>query len=254
ERAQEDHAHQDRLAPAGGAQGTGGGRLVSALSTVRVRRGAGLDGRPLPSRRAHVRRGEAGAGRGVGAVFRRGARAARGARRRSGAARAYSEAGRGAGSRQGERGRAACPQGVRCRGHAMTEVAQSLRQVRERLRAACSKAGRATDAVRLVAVSKKQPVEAIRAAFAEGQRDFGENYVQELAAKAAALSDLPGLCWHFIGHLQRNKAAQAVTLASLVQTVDSERLAIELGRRAEAQGRRLPVLVEVNVGGETQKS
>ncbi len=136
----------------------------------------------------------------------------------------------------------------------MTEVAQSLRQVRERLRAACSKAGRATDAVRLVAVSKKQPVEAIRAAFAEGQRDFGENYVQELAAKAAALSDLPGLCWHFIGHLQRNKAAQAVTLASLVQAVDSERLAIELGRRAEAQGRRLPVLVEVNVGGETQKS
>jgi len=105
----------------------------------------------------------------------------------------------------------------------------------------------------LVAVSKFQPAAAIRAAYAAGQRDFGENYVQELAQKAAELSDLRELRWHMIGHLQRNKARLVVPLISLLHTVHSVELVRELDKRVSAEG-RLSVLVEVNVGGEAQKS
>jgi pyridoxal phosphate enzyme (YggS family) len=106
----------------------------------------------------------------------------------------------------------------------------------------------------LVAVSKFQPASAIRAAYAEGQRDFGENYVQELEQKAAELADLVDLRWHLIGHLQRNKARAVVPLASLIHTVHSVELVRELDKRASGRESRLPVLVEVNVGGEAQKS
>jgi pyridoxal phosphate enzyme (YggS family) len=97
----------------------------------------------------------------------------------------------------------------------------------------------------------------VREAYAAGQRDFGENYVQELAEKAELLADLTELRWHFIGHLQRNKAKVVCRVASVVHTVDSVRLAEELGKRAKDGAGRvpvLPVLVEVNVGGEAQKS
>ncbi|MCC6216416.1 MAG: YggS family pyridoxal phosphate-dependent enzyme [Polyangiaceae bacterium] len=144
-------------------------------------------------------------------------------------------------------------------------VASRLAAVRERVARAAERAGRSPPA--LVAVSKLQPAEAIRAAYAAGQRDFGENYVQELEAKARELADLEELRWHFIGHLQRNKAKLAASIASVVHTVDSARLAAELGKRAAvtvlpeprrwpiagASG-RLPVLIEVNVGGEASKS
>jgi pyridoxal phosphate enzyme (YggS family) len=100
-------------------------------------------------------------------------------------------------------------------------------------------------------VSKTKGVELIREAHAAGQRAFGENYAQELDAKARALADLADLEWHFIGHLQSNKAKLVARSAHVVHTVDSEALARDLGRRVT--GRSLPVLIEVNVGGEPQK-
>lgn len=114
-------------------------------------------------------------------------------------------------------------------------------------------AGRTPDQVRLIAVSKGQPAEAIRAAHAAGQRDFGENYAQELLEKAEALADLDGLVWHAIGRLQRNKAKLVVRAAQVVHSVDRAELAVELDRRTAALGRKLPVLLEINVGGEATK-
>lgn len=132
------------------------------------------------------------------------------------------------------------------------EIAARLADVRERIEAAAARAGR-PGGVRLLAVSKTKPVEAIRAAYAAGQRAFGENYAQELAQKAEALRDLPGLEWHFIGRLQRNKAKQVAQVAQAVHTVDRADLAVELGKRAAAAGVTLRVLVEVNVSGEASK-
>lgn len=108
--------------------------------------------------------------------------------------------------------------------------------------------------VRLVAVSKTQPPEAIREAYAAGQRDFGENYAQEWRAKADALADLPGLTWHFIGGLQTNKVKYLAGRATYVHTVDREELAAEISRRWAKAGAVARVLLEVNVAGEASKS
>jgi pyridoxal phosphate enzyme (YggS family) len=137
-------------------------------------------------------------------------------------------------------------------------VAEGLSRVRERIARAASAAGRDLAEVRLIAVSKTKPAAAVREAYAAGQRDFGENYAQELVQKAEELADLRELRWHFIGHLQSNKARFVVGPASMVHAVDGAALARELGKRAAKEGRgaaleRLPVLVEVNVGGEAQK-
>lgn len=134
-------------------------------------------------------------------------------------------------------------------------IKSALHSVRARITAAALAAGRDPATVKLVAVSKTHPADAVREAYAEGQRDFGENYVQELLQKAEALRDLPDLRWHVIGHLQRNKARHVVSLASLVHTVDTPELALELAKRFEGvvTGRRLPVLVEVSIAGEAQK-
>jgi pyridoxal phosphate enzyme (YggS family) len=132
-----------------------------------------------------------------------------------------------------------------------TEIGSRLEAVRARIAAAARTNGRDAAAIRLVAVSKTKDAAAIRLAYAAGQRDFGENYAQELTKKAAELEDLRDLRWHFIGHLQRNKAKVVAPIASVVHTVDSARLAEELGKRA---AKSLSVLVEVNVGGEDQKS
>lgn len=136
----------------------------------------------------------------------------------------------------------------------MNRIAENLKDVRRRMAGAARAAGRDPMAVTLVAVSKTHPPEAIREAHAAGQRRFGENYAQELAEKAAALADLPDIRWHFIGHLQRNKVKLVAPAAAIVETVDSERLAAELARHAEQAGRRMDCLVQVNVGGEEQKS
>jgi PLP dependent protein len=147
----------------------------------------------------------------------------------------------------------------------VNDIEAALGAVRARIEEAARQAGRAPSSIRLIAVSKTKPAEDIRLAYEAGQRDFGENYVQELVAKAEALADLADLRFHFIGHLQRNKAKQVVRLASSVHSVDSVRLATELGKqRAALQATdgvlsspsrsKLPALVEVNVGGEAQKS
>ena len=147
----------------------------------------------------------------------------------------------------------------------MSSVAENVATVRARIGEAARRAGRAPDEILLVAVSKTQPAEALRAAYAAGIRDFGENYVQELVQKAESLADLAELRFHAIGHVQRNKAKFLARLASAVHTIDSAELARELGRRlassteprpprAFGDDPRLPVLVEVNIANEPQKS
>ncbi|MFL5261134.1 MAG: YggS family pyridoxal phosphate-dependent enzyme [Anaeromyxobacteraceae bacterium] len=135
-------------------------------------------------------------------------------------------------------------------GQTVSIVAERLAHVRAGLPAG----------VTLVAVSKTQPAEAIREAYAAGQRDFGENYAQEWRDKAAALADLDGLVWHFIGALQTNKvkyllpAEAGAPAAAWVHTVDRLPLAEELSKRAARRGVRLRVLLEVNVAAEASKA
>lgn len=108
--------------------------------------------------------------------------------------------------------------------------------------------------VTLVAVSKTQPAEAIRQAYAVGQRDFGENYAQEWRAKADALADCPELRWHFVGGLQTNKVKLIAGRVAYVHTVDRLELARELSRRLSAREARVKVFLEINVAGEGSKS
>jgi pyridoxal phosphate enzyme (YggS family) len=134
-------------------------------------------------------------------------------------------------------------------------VAEALAEVQERIVRAAEACGRDPSAVKLVAVSKTKPAAAIREAYAVGQRAFGESYAQELAAKREALADLAGIEWHFIGHLQTNKAKVIAKAADVVHAVDSVVLARELGKRtlSAERGVPLPVLIEVNVAAEPQK-
>jgi hypothetical protein len=132
-------------------------------------------------------------------------------------------------------------------------TAERLARVREAIAAAARRAGRDPAAITLIAVSKTRGPAELRAAAAAGQLDFGENYAQELAAKRAALADLPGLRWHMIGHLQRNKVKLVVPGLHLLQTVDSLRLVEALDRRLAEHDGRLDVLLQVDVAGEAQK-
>lgn len=136
----------------------------------------------------------------------------------------------------------------------VAQLAGTLAVVRGRIAAACLSCGRDPQSVELVAVSKTQPIASVRAAYAAGQRVFGENYVQELVSKAAACADLEGIRWHFIGHLQRNKAKDVARVGATIETVDSVRLAEALNERATQDGRSLAVFLQVNVDGEAQKS
>lgn len=131
-------------------------------------------------------------------------------------------------------------------------IAENLAQVRQQIAEAAKQAGRDPSEVRLVAVSKTKPVEMIQQAMAADQIIFGENYVQESQTKIPAIG--PGPQWHFIGHLQSNKAKVVAGLFDVVQTVDRMKLARALDRHAGAAGRKLGVLLQVNVGQEAQKS
>jgi pyridoxal phosphate enzyme (YggS family) len=133
-------------------------------------------------------------------------------------------------------------------------IGQNLAQVRERIEAAARRAGRRPEDVALMAVSKTFLAERIREAYDAGLRLFGENRVQEFAGKADALRDLDGVEWHLIGHLQSNKAAKAVELFAGVDSVDSLRLAQKLNASAGQLGKKLKVLIEINVGSEAAKS
>ncbi|HEX4515124.1 MAG TPA: YggS family pyridoxal phosphate-dependent enzyme [Polyangiaceae bacterium] len=133
-------------------------------------------------------------------------------------------------------------------------IAESLASVRARVADAAKACGRDPASVALVAVSKTKSPEMIREAYAAGQRAFGESYAQELVDKAKALSDLGEIAWHFIGHLQSNKAKLVARVATVVHTVHSRDLAAELGKRASAAGRApLSVLVEVKLSEEATK-
>jgi pyridoxal phosphate enzyme (YggS family) len=127
-------------------------------------------------------------------------------------------------------------------------VTTGVAQVRERIALACRRAGRAPESVKLVAVSKLQPLEKLREAIAAGQRAFGENYAQELRDKHAAL---PEAEWHFVGALQTNKVKLVVGRAAVIHTCDRLALAQEISKRAAAEQR---LLLEVNVGREPQKA
>lgn len=127
-------------------------------------------------------------------------------------------------------------------------ITQSLDRVRRHIDEAAAGAGRHPDEVTLIAVSKAFPAEAIRKALDAGQRDFGENRVQELAGKVKALGGAPA--WHFVGRLQRNKVRQVLATGAVIHSVDRLELAREIDERAAGPVR---VLLEVNVTGEPQK-
>lgn len=129
-------------------------------------------------------------------------------------------------------------------------IAENIAQVRERMARAARRAGRDPNQITLMAVSKTVEPARIREAYAAGVRVFGENRVQEFAEKAA-LRDLSGAEWHLIGHLQTNKANKAAEIFSAVDSVDSVKLARKLDAAAEKD---VPVLIEINIGGEEAKS
>jgi len=133
-------------------------------------------------------------------------------------------------------------------------VAQNIARIRERIDAAARRADRDPSEITLMAVGKTFPPEAIHEAYAAGVRVFGENRVQEFAGKIDALRDLSDAEWHLIGHLQSNKAAKATELFGAVDSVDSTKLAERLNAAAQAAGKILPVLIEINIGGESVKS
>jgi PLP dependent protein len=134
----------------------------------------------------------------------------------------------------------------------MSAVAERLAGIRARVAAACARAGRPVESVTLVAVSKLKPEALLREAYAAGQRDFGENYAQELRDKAAGLEALAGLRWHAIGPLQTNKVKYVARAAQAFHALERMDVARELSkRRLEAP---LPCYIEVNVGGEASKS
>lgn len=133
-------------------------------------------------------------------------------------------------------------------------IAENLARVRERIDVAARRAGRQPEDVALMAVSKTFPADRIREAYNAGLRLFGENRVQEFAGKIDSLRDLHDIEWHLIGHLQTNKAAKAVELFAAVDSVDSLRLAQKLNASAQQFGKKLKVLIEINVGSEAAKS
>jgi pyridoxal phosphate enzyme (YggS family) len=133
-------------------------------------------------------------------------------------------------------------------------IPENVARVRERIAAAARRAGRTPEEVTLMGVSKTFAAERVREAYQAGLRVFGENRVQEFASKAGALGNLENAEWHMIGHLQTNKALKAVELFSAVDSVDSLRLAEKLNSSAGQFGKKLQVLIEINVGGEAAKS
>lgn len=134
-------------------------------------------------------------------------------------------------------------------------IAARLDAVRSRLDRAAADAGRAASAITLIAVSKRFGADSIAAALAAGQRDFGENRIQEALAKWPALKEkAPAARLHLIGGLQTNKAAQAVALFDVIHSLDRPRLARTLAREMAAQGRRPDCYIQINSGAEAQKS
>jgi pyridoxal phosphate enzyme (YggS family) len=133
-------------------------------------------------------------------------------------------------------------------------IAKNIARIRERIESAARRAGHDPNKITLMAVSKTFPPEKIREAYTAGLHMFGENRVQEFAGKSEAVRDLIEAEWHLIGHLQSNKANKAAELFSAIDSVDSVKLAEKLNAAAEKLGKKLNILIEVNVGGEEAKS
>jgi pyridoxal phosphate enzyme (YggS family) len=134
----------------------------------------------------------------------------------------------------------------------MTSIADRLAGIRARIDVAARSAGRDPASVRLIAVSKTFPLDAVREAYAAGQRDFGENRVQEALQKIAGLTDL-SIRWHLLGHLQTNKARKAAPAFAMIQSVDGTDLLERLDRAAEEAGHAPELLIQVDLAGETTK-
>ena len=133
-------------------------------------------------------------------------------------------------------------------------IAYNVAGIRERIAVAAGHAGRDPHGITLMAVSKTHSADRIREAYDAGLRVFGENRVQEFAGKATVLADLQDAEWHMIGHLQTNKAAKAAELFGAIDSVDSVKVIEKLNATAQTLGKRLLVLIEINVGGEAAKS
>lgn len=135
----------------------------------------------------------------------------------------------------------------------VTDIASNIQRIRERIASAAVAAGRSPQDITLLAVTKTFPVEAIVAAIHSGQRHFGENRVQEAEPKIGFFRGTEPLEWHLVGHLQSNKARRAVELFDVIHSVDSVKLAEKLSAEALELGKKLSVLIEVNLAGEATK-
>jgi len=133
-------------------------------------------------------------------------------------------------------------------------IATDVAALLHRIQAAAGRVGRDPQEITLMAVTKTVSPDGIREAYECGIRVFGENRVQEFGSKADALRDLTNAEWHMIGHLQSNKSSKAAELFGHVDSVDSVRLAERLNAATSQLGKKLPVLIEVNIGGEQEKS
>ncbi|MDO8682745.1 MAG: YggS family pyridoxal phosphate-dependent enzyme [Armatimonadota bacterium] len=133
----------------------------------------------------------------------------------------------------------------------MQDIAKNLNEVKDRIASASRRSGRRPEDITLVAVTKTVDIPRIQEALAAGVTDIGENYIQESIDKWLAIGT--GVKWHFIGHLQRNKAKNAVEIFDLIQSVDNLPLVEEIGKRATAAGKTQDILIEVNVSEEAAK-
>lgn len=134
----------------------------------------------------------------------------------------------------------------------MTRIKENIRDVEEKIQAACDRVGRKREEVTLIAVSKTMPVEDLREAYLHGLRVFGENKVQELVRKYEELKS-DGIEWHMIGHLQANKVKYLPEIASLIHSVDSLKLAEEIQRIGEKYSKTMDILVQINLSLEDSK-
>jgi len=133
-------------------------------------------------------------------------------------------------------------------------ITEHIAKVRQQVEQACYKYGRNPSEVKILAVSKTQPAEAIRMAASTGQQAFGENYLQEALQKQQALADLPDLEWHFIGSVQSNKTRDIAENFTWLHTLDRQKIAKRLNDQRPADLPRLKVLIQVNISNETSKA
>ena len=130
-------------------------------------------------------------------------------------------------------------------------ISQNISRIEERICNACARSGRKREDVHLICVTKTKPEDMLREAYDAGQRDFGENKVQEICRKKPSLPD--DIRWHMIGHLQRNKVRQLIGQTVMIHSVDSVRLAGTISEEAQKAGIVMPILIEVNAAAEESK-